>query len=166
MPMLCKALVRFHSADFWHLKEDCGEGNVQVRESVNARFCWTRALENSSPLCITSCRLVNSYRSSVGVYSLPSEGHAVQEENWKLRQHSSARRFSSLATETLYRSFVGFWPVKFWSGGLGASLIQRQHQQKGVSNKTKSCSYHHMCTVGRSANTGRFFIGQKQSNDL
>jgi len=42
-------------------------------------------------------------------------------------------RFSSLARGTLYRTFVSFWPVKFSSGGLGASLLYSD----SISRKAK-----------------------------
>jgi hypothetical protein len=79
---------------------------------------------------------------------------------------NTALRFSSLARETLHKTFVSFWGVKFSSGGLGAShLYSDSISRKAKVTQQISMSYH-MCTVGQSASSGRFFIGQKVSTDL
>jgi hypothetical protein len=118
------------------------EGRVwwrkRARESANARYCWSRNLEDSSPLCITSCRPVNSYRSPVGVYSGVTQSKKKIENFFNV-----ALRFSSLARGTLYRKFVRFWSAKFSSGGLGASLLYSDSiSRKAKVTKHISWSYH------------------------
>jgi hypothetical protein len=65
--MLCKALDLIHTENSWRWKVRLW-WRKRTREPANARFCWSRTLEDSSHLCIMSCRRVNSYRSPAGAY--------------------------------------------------------------------------------------------------